>query len=391
MINRFSAVLNLINALRINDGCKKISKCDVLLFCHDNDRGLSLQGLAYSPILDSIQEEFNLRGLKTQVIAHPWSKLTGKKAFSEPVCINRSYFIAKIAKKFFKLDWDVRLYKKIYLSSNPDLIVTIGCSDALCLAAHELGIKHVELLHGMGYDPLPWGWDRKDKIHLPQEIWAFDDVSVRTFSTLEKKGIKIKQISHPFLSRFDEDRISDLPDEWQPRTKRKMKKEILFSLQWGYAKNIDCYDEFKGVLENGLFPKTLLSVIEKTNDTVLWRFRFHPVHYRNKKKYRDLFSLVEKLVKEYPNCEWQESTYKPLPSILVCCSGHITLSSMSSYEAAYLGIETLALCPTLRDSGVNSNLFENLVSAGYLIKKEPSEQLIFKWQQAVRPKKPCLI
>lgn len=393
MLHRLAQIvqkLRIFQVINLKDSKSAIRKCDILLLCHDDDRGLSLGGKAYSPILDSFKEHLESQGYSTLTIAHPWSKLVGAKAFGKPIAINRSYLIAMIEKMFFKADSVKNLYKDIFSRANPQQIVTIGCTDELCMAAHELGIHHAELLHGIGYSPMPWNWDKKDRLCLPQEILTLDDVSTATFKPLEGQGVKVKQIEHPFLGRFRAERIGSLPEEWRVKTDKTFEKEILVSLQWGYAEGIDCSSKFEGILSNGLIPEELINVIARTQDKVLWRFRFHPVHIRNMKKYKKHFSLVKSLVDRFPNCEWEESTFKPVSSVVSRCDGHITMISMTSYEAAYMGVPTLALCPTLQVGGVYESFFSDLVENGYVVKGAVKEDSIMTWVQNLKKKTKAL-
>lgn len=368
MFKKINNLFVFIKEKLLKDDLHKLKQSDILFFCHDNDRGIDFNKQAYSPILDSYSEELQSRGLSIQTLAHPWSKLGGGAAYGNPLLFNRSYFFAKVIDKIFKTNQLKNLYLKIFKKIKPKEIITIGCNDALCQAARELNILHTEILHGFGYDPIPWGWDNKKKECLPQNIYTFDEVSTNTFQKLSRKDIKITQIQHPFLRRFEKSNISELPLEWAVNSRNDFEKQILISLQWGYATGIDCYPEFEGTLENGLFPNELISVISKTEKQILWRFRFHPVHYRNKEKYRRHFILIEELISKYNNCEWEESTYRPLPSILACCDGHLTMSSMSSYEAAYMDVKTIAFCSSLRGEGVYKNMYKDLERNEKLLK-----------------------
>lgn len=394
VLNKIKNYLSALSKINFKDTVSNIHSCDVLLFCHDVDRGISLNNKAYSPLIDSVKDQFEEAGYSCLSIAHPWSKIIGNAGYGSPIAINRSYFIAKTFSKLsrnFIYKADVKLYERIIKKSNAKVIITIGCSNELCEAARNLEVFHAELLHGIGYTPMPWGWESKDKIHLPQAILSFDEVSTKTFSELEKHGVLIKEIPHPFLSRFQEEKLRKIPTEWLPRKKQsKYKKEILVSLQWGYAPGLDEHDFFKGFLRNGLFYDELKEVILKTQDTVFWRFRFHPVQYRQPDKYKKLFHFMDEFVNENKNCDWKESTYIPLPSLLIQCSGHITMSSMTNYEAAYMGVPTLALCPSLRVGGVYEEFFEDLVEQGYVSKQCVEKSDIIKWVNTVEKKEPLL-
>jgi len=92
---------NYIKNVRFDDTLNQLENCDILLFCHDADRSLTLDGKAYSPLLDSVREEFNHFGFKSVSIAHPWSVLTGQKAYSSPLSFNGSYFKWLVKKKHY--------------------------------------------------------------------------------------------------------------------------------------------------------------------------------------------------------------------------------------------------------------------------------------------------
>lgn len=383
-INNLKVLNMLIKRINILDDSYKIKESDFLLFCHDANRGLMLNNKAYSPLMDSLKETINKKKYTSTTIAHPWSKIVGEKAYGSPIAINGSFLAAKILKRVFRnseIQPDVIFYERLFKKANPKVIITIGSPKELCEAARNLRIFHAELLHGIGYTSMKWNWDTLDEKHIPQCILSLDPVSTKTFGVLEKRGVIIKEIKHPFLDRFQRPEI-DIPEEWRLQTKDKpsdYEKEILVSLQWGYAPRIDEQEIFKGILENGLFYKELEEVIKKTNHNIYWRFRLHPVQYTQPKKYKEVLEFMDEFISRNKNCEWKESTYTPLPSLLPLCSGHITMSSMCSYEAAYFGIPTLALAPSLQKGGVHEDLFEDLVSSKCLVKETVSVDKVLNW------------
>lgn len=388
-------MLSVFKNINFKDSVSSITPCDVLLFCHDADRGVTLNQLPYSPLMDSLGDELTARGYRCQSISLPWSKLIGSLAHNQPIAFNRSYLWALLQNKFSKLPGQgslVNLYAKILILARPKLVLTIGCENALCEAAHHLKVFHVELLHGIGYAKIRWGWDSKDPVHLPHGILSLDTVSTQTFSALQSKGVEVKEIPHPFLRRFQEDKVQFLPNEWLPNhSKRKSyKKEILISLQWGYFGDHGESDFYSGVLKNGLFYDEMESLIKKTEHQIFWRFRFHPVQLRQPVKYQKLFDFMEHFVQRHSNCDWKESTHLPLPSLLRHCAGHITMNSMSSYEAAYFGVPTLALCPTVQAGGHFELFFNDLVENGYLSKQAFDEQSVSQWIDQVEKMPPLL-
>lgn len=391
MLNKLKNYWKFLKTVNFKDTSKNLKKCDVLLFCHDADRGVTLNNKAYSPLIDSVQNKLKIEGYSCQTIAHPFSKLIGNLAYGDPVAINRSYLKALVLNKILKSNNIVKYYDDLFKAANPRIIISIGCNDEFCLAARNLNIYHFELLHGIGYTPMPWDWDKKEKENLPQGILSLDAVSTNTFNELKLKGLDVYQINHPFLSRFNLKNNIELPEEWILKDiDQKYTKTILVALQWGYAPSIDELDIYKGILNNGLFFEEIESIIKETKDSIFWRFKFHPVQYRQQKKYKKLFNIVDNFIKEFKNCEWKESTFLPLPSILGTCDGHITMSSMSSYEAAYLGVRTLALCPTLQKGGIYENMFEDLVKKGYLVKEKPNKVKICNWINELTRLEPLL-
>lgn len=380
--------------IKSKDTLDLITPCDVLIFCSDLNRGVTLNNQAYSSLIDSVKDDIQAKGFTSISVAYPGSVLTGRKGYGNPISINRSYLSAKILTTLFYrfgLRLDIKLYERIINKSNPKLIVSISCNSLLCEAARNLEVFHAELLHGIGYNAIPWDWDKKEKKHLPQCILSLDEVSTQSFSELQRHNIIIKNIPHPFLRRFQGEYIKKIPNEWLPsKRKNQYNKEILISLQWGYTPGIDELELFTGVLANGLFYDEIEEVIKRTHGTIFWRFRFHPVQYRQPEKYKKLFRFIEIFVGKYENCDWEESTYMPLPSLLSRSSGHITMSSMASYEAAYLGVPTLALGPSLIEGKAHENLFDDLVTQNYLIKQSPQADNILEWVNSVEKKEPLL-
>lgn len=395
MIKKIINTIKIIKTFRFDDISRNLTKCDVLFFCSDGDRGINLNNLPYSPLIDSIKDSFESKNFKCVTIAHPQSKLVGLKAYGNPISINRSYNIALLKNFFNKLILKKRVnffllhfYKKIFNKVNPKICITIGISNELCLAARELNIFHYELLHGIGFDPIPWDWEKKALQNLPQGILTLDAVSTKTFSFFEKQGIIVQQIAHPFISRFSPNMIHNLPDEWKLSPQSKgYKKEILVGLQWGYDGEYEC---FKGILKNGLMYDELIEVVKQTKDTIFWRFRFHPVQMHDKTRYKKHFEIIKQLVENNANCEWIESSTLPLPVLSTVIDGHITMCSMTAYDVSYFGISTLALCPSLRDKGIYVDMFKDLEDRDYLIKANPFVSSILNWAHNVEKREPYL-
>jgi hypothetical protein len=379
-------ILN-IKAIMVKDGMSMLQQADVLLICHDVDRGINFRGKAYSPLIDSVREDLENRGLRCQVVAHPWSCLVGSRAWGSPIAMNRSYlwarFISNISKKISlqpkNTGFLFRFYVGMIKKSAARLVITIGAPESLCNATRSLGVCHAELLHGIGYTFVEWGWDNRQSSDLPTLVLSLDSISTNTFRVLEPKGVEVLQIPHPFLKRFIAKKfINELPQEWRPPTIKSTedyKKVILVALQWGYDGELP---EYKNILENKLFPDVLVDIIKETKNDIFWRFRFHPVQLRTK-KYKKQIQYVDRLCRESSNCDWEWSSSAPMPTVLSQCQGAISMSSMSVYDAAYMGVPSLLLCPTLRQGGVANDWFVDLVNTGYVTKGAMIKNEIHQW------------
>jgi hypothetical protein len=276
-----------------------------------------------------------------------------------------------------------KLYEYIIRKSEAICIIAIGANHQLCSASKNIEIPCIELLHGIGYDPIPWNWNKLNKEFLPDCILSLDKKSTRTLIPLQQKGIKLIQIPHPFLKKFHKKNQEKLPDIWKDKDKDKV--TILISLQWGYDKR-----KFAGIIRNNIISDELINaIILSKKKNINWELRLHPVQL-NEKKYKPHVDFIQKFCEQHSNTQWQWSTEMPLPVVLQQCSGHITMSSMASYEAAYMGIKTLALCPTLQTGGYYQNMFSDLEEAGYLTKAQADTQSIINWVEAVQPTQPFL-
>lgn len=394
--------LELLSSSIIPDTYKSLGKCDVLLCSHDVNCGETLNGLPYSKLIDSVCEDLTDKGWICKQFAHPFSVLTGKKAWGTPASANRKFLELMIRQKIQKtlpLLSDLTssktkklratclesFYRELLEITQPKCIITISSPASMCSVARSRGIPMIELLHGIGYASVPWGWDKEPPCNLPTGVLSLDDVSTKTFSDLKNKGVEVKQIPHPFFCRFlSAEARKKLPQEWQkkPYWLPVDKPVMLVSLSWGYDGDHGPHTQFAGILKNGLIPDEVIDAVEQTQDSIFWLFRRHPVQVRMS-KYNHHRHFLDELVKKYPNCEWYESSLLPLPLLLSYCSGHITMSSMTAYDAAFMAVKSLLLCPTLRPNGSGSSYFRDLITSGFAELGDFDTGRIIQWVTSV--------
>lgn len=374
---------------------KRLDICDVILFCDDTDRSISLCGKAYSPLLDSIREDFEARGLTCNSIAHFGSYLTGKKGYGEPISINHAYIWFRLRKKILNLfglatRFENNPYVNILEKTKAKLVLTIGFPAELASAAKFKGVIHVELLHGIGFPFIPWNWDKLSSHYLPHGILSLDKISTKTFEPLKEKGIEIREIPNPFLKRFIPISINFQPAEWSVKLNnlREYKSSILVSLTWGYSGDHGPNTEFANIVPNGLFFDEISDLVSE-EPNIFWHFRFHPVQLRMK-RYKKLLDFMDNFVLLHQNSEWVEATRVPFPVIAMHCAGNISLSSMSCYDAASMGVPSLMLCPTVNKGGSYQDYFIDLENEGYVTKAKVNKENIRNWVYQTRKVKPRL-
>lgn len=385
----------LASSLINPDNLKRLKICDVLLFGHDVDRPIDLSDKAYSPLLDSISEDLESRGLSCMSIAHFGSLLTGKKGYGEPVSFNYAYIWYRLTRKVLNLfGMPARLknnpFEDILEKTKAKLIVTIGSPIELASAAKIKGVFHVEVLHGIGYVNIPWGWDNLPAVCLPHGILSLDGISTRALSPLESKDINIHTIPNPFLKRFTLEKSHSFPADWRlsPVNINQFSKRILVSLNWGYAGDHGPHVHFANILSNGLFFNELGDLIGQEPD-IFWHFRFHPVQLR-KHRYRYLLKFMDNFVFSHSNSEWREASRVPFPIIAMNCDGNIGMSSMSCYDAAAMGVPSLMLCPNIQKGGIDQRYFADLEDEGYVTKANINKEMLRNWVHNANKIKPRL-
>lgn len=387
-------IVNIVLAGK--DTYHEIGECDVLLFCHDVDRGDTREGLAYSKLIDSVDEDLKSRGWRTSQLSTPGSLI--KKTWGNSKTANRRFhvislltsgkkskLIHSLMRLFYwktkKLDCyrEEEFFSELLKRIKVRCIIGIELRRSLCFAANKINIPVVELLHGMGYPSIPFGWDTAGAKYMPSGFLSLDSVSTASLMPLISQGVRIWQINHPFYKRFNDcNEKKKLPEEWlnKPSWIPDKKKVILVSFSWGYDGELK---EYADIFPNGLMPESLIDAIRSSRENIFWLLRLHPVQLRKRLRYKKHMDLLEKLTKEYDNCEWEKSSAANLMSLVVECDGHVSMCSMTCYDCAIFGIRSLMLCPLLK----NMPYFSDLKKQGFVTLGECKADEIIEWCLAV--------
>jgi hypothetical protein len=330
----------------IRDTWRRIGQIDVLILCHDVDRALTIDGRAYSQLLDPVREELIEAGHAVGVLAHRFSVLTGEKAHGSPFSCSRTSLVSAVADRLARVvPWmrvtdgaserAIRFWEKLLRLTEAKVVLLIGSPPELCIAGHRRGVPVVELLHGFRFDSIPWGFDQRDAASLPSHILALDDLSFQTFESLRSRSVQTFKVRQPSVGTQQSIRSEQaMPSaSFSPQKRRDSDGfTVLVALQWGYCDD----EEAGGQFSNGLFPEALTDFVENAGRRIDWIFRLHPVQLRNS-KYREHRSIVRDL-QQLPNVLDFDGSQGPLPVLLSKADLLLTPASSSASEAISMGV-----------------------------------------------------
>jgi len=369
---------------------KEIPKSDFLLLCHDVNRGGEVDGKAFSPLIDTLQIDIQEQGFSCAQFAYPESKIVGSEAWGRPFHATSAWalsclvscaeirFFSKIVETltFGKISLTKKFgkeafYKKLLDLTKPQAIIGVEPYPMLCKVCREKKIPVVEIFHGFGYTDKVFTYLWKEE-PTPVGVMALDETSAKTFSGdyFRNMGVWCEYVGHPYYKRFLTNKMETLP-KWnvvsgKPTNISLNKKKILYCMNWGYCGDHGIYSEFEGILQNGVCPGELLEVIRSIGQGYHFLFRLHPVHLRNKNKYKYIFDFLERLEKENPNIEWRYASQAALPALYNDVDCQISMRSETCYDAAFFGVKTLLLCPTLKLGGKIEKHFYDLFKKGFV-------------------------
>jgi hypothetical protein len=384
-MNFFEKIIFPLRKLKpalLGSGWRGVPECDVLLMCHDCDRYAMVEGVKYSPILDSFADNQLLpAGLICARIATPFSVKVGKSAWGHPYHFNTEMWLASLPKSPLRETFTFRnLVGKIIRRTRCKAIIAIDVTPELCKCCHDNGVLCIEIAHGMGYTSFDYKYGGCDTVEIPDAFICYDDVSANAWHEMTGNSQSVWRTSHPWFSRFNEG--GDCAGGFLPASLiTKMgdfKKIVLVSLQWSY----DGEDErLAGIIHNGIMTEELERAILETQGDVLWLVRLHPIQmegprYAKHRKYVD--ALSRRTTNVFGEC-----SKLPLPLLLSHSHGHVTMSSMVCYEASWIGVPSIAMCPTLLVGGLAHDVFDDLVVSNFVQKTGLSYEKLCQWLVAL--------
>lgn len=246
-----------------------------------------------------------------------------------------------IAERLHYFYWAKRMYKWLFIRIRPEFVFVTNTTEyALCAAARELGIKTVEIQHGIfGHnhpDALPGSaLPYKPTLIVPEKIFLQGD-----YWELELKtnGFYDKELCPVGSHRMDCCRIRR--DSYKKKDRDDATCRIVLTTQ-GYAVDllISFISEFLNLAEGQLNYQLDI--------------KLHPFYDRDKTIYDKAFAAHSR-IKVISGAE-EPSTF----DLLTRADLHFSISSACHYDALGLGVPTVVL-------GLpNHEIVSNLVEAGH--------------------------
>lgn len=377
---------------------RRLGETDVLLFSADaNKSEIVVGGQRFDRYLDTLGSHAKRMGFSTKCISWPGSFYHGNKTLSESLNISWPFLIA-LAKDALSGEpksekYRIKLFQEILKAIRPRVIFTIGGSSDLRSACSSLGIPCVEVLHARGYHTSPELWFARRE--LPSHALVFDELSRDLLHKHFGQKCEVILTKDHWTSAWRDNNRGPRPPtsvtlprfEFGPVIS-DVEYRILVSLQWGYAGDSTRYKEHarEKIFENGLFPLSILEVIDALGDRAFWHFRLHPVQLNSRRRlYYKQRNYLKRLFSRRSNVDVLNASFAPLPALLSECTHNITTSSSLCYEAAEFGVPTLTTSPLLINGGALEDRFRDLVDEGYLRKAEPDSAEIVSWVLSTKP------
>lgn len=350
---------------------------DLVVLCHDVDRGIDLNGKAASQILDPLADQLEKQGFSCLRVASLGSKMGAEQAYKNPISLKgikrkikfrlliRRLLSGKILRQKYKHKiLNKMVYEKMLAQSNAKAVLAISPDPELCQIGICRNIPIIEAWHGFGVPDNCWVHGAKARskttdTYEPKFFISFDE---RTHQT-RREGDKGKRARSFLAKRAPIDAGAYLLHPSHRLLAGNPGKKGLITLQWGYDGEATFLN---GIIPNGVMHPALMEAIQKRRD-ITWLFRFHPMQTRRKDKWRGIANFIKDNFSS-KGLTVVDVSFLPLDYVLSRADFHITMMSGAVYEAASSGVPSIALCPTIHADGINGSFFKDLEKEGKLQK-----------------------
>lgn len=389
MYKRFFRILKIFLSINVKLSNNNSDKPSILYGCSDVDRYVIKNGKLFSPILASIHGYFDSDFVPINV-TQSISSFYSKEIQNGHINLNFLYIIDILESGIFSIcGWEkkssskrryVSAYKNIIIKNKVKLVISIQPPIELCLAAHELGIKVVEPMHGMNLATsdkiFVSQFEGVEDFLIPDYFIAFDEQTYQTLqSILINRKVEVLYMTHPWHFECYKTE-SALIDKSQliSISNLQLDKVILLTLQWGYDGEREI---FNNIISNGILHESVIEIIKK-HQNIFWLIRLHPLQLKGR-FYNRHRKFIAQLCNQFKNTEFVVSSSAPLPLLLKLVNGHLTMCSGAAGEAALLKIPSLMLCPSLREGGELFGSFVHPSIGNFISFGEPIYSNIYNW------------
>lgn len=354
----FRRLWKYARSLVFKDSIDELGTCDILFFSHDVDRSARWLGQPFSPLTENLSAALDKAGIRTGHISYFGSSQSVAYPLTTVHLMNRWYLRTLLADLLrtvlprtrksgsHHFVGAKRLFLKIIERSGAKVVVTIGLPKPLALAAHAKDVHLVEVLHGFGYEPLPWDYAERTVSELPNEFWVGDSLSMRTFSELETKGVRStliqplqlvipgrtgdparQAVSHPPFHRVT---------ERSPLQSGQFARVLVALSRGGY---------FGAKIDGRVEDWSLLDrLVAESDQRARWFFRLHPIHVAEGER-SPTFKKVLGLVQRYETCSWEWATISPPAVVYPEVDSLLTWGSEAVFDAYFSGLASGVVLP----------------------------------------------
>lgn len=314
----------------------------VMLVCNDNDRGLKVEGLAYSQLLDPIGDSLaSLKITVTSSAATTRTRLVDSLAHNNPKGFSRSEAkLLKLAKagrlgSRGSLQLGSRVWMQRIARYRAGIVIGIQPQMALCLAGKELGVPVYDLQHGQFAIPHPYyslisGPVQKDA--RPTAVLCWDEHSLAFASkNFASEGLLV---GHPSLAL-------GVPASAEQAHNAAFASRL--SVLPSPSKTVLVLDFYtrgdQATARNRLSYLREIRSIALNNQDTLWILRPHPVQTRS--EWQATRQSNREIFDDLVNVFFFDDERQPsLPTLLRIADGVITRGSSGLIEASYFSIPT---------------------------------------------------
>ena len=356
---------------------------DYLFICHDVHRHSKVDDKAYAPLLDPIVTELSTFG-RCLTLAAPFSTLYGEQCFGDVRNYNFIVLHAMIKRAIFnrslKLlttehDPLIKAYANMLSMIGPKIIIGIQPSIELCVAAKQHDITVFDMQHGVISDVNYYSLVKRqqfDQVGWPDAVLCWDKVSADRVKKLSSGYVKSRIIGNPaYHSKYG------IRMKSHHRSGKLLNEEyttnILVTLTYqDFDSRISYLRNFRDEFFVGIgIPKQLVDLINSSPE-IFWRLRLHPV--QTKFNQQKVHEFLDRTFVRSENIDWIHFSAVPLSAALSECSGHITVDSAASVDAAQNGVPTLLVsCPGWSDKAKVYEHFGEYIAADVMKFTDASE------------------